>query len=231
MRKAIFIQARISSKRFPGKMLQNVIDNVPLAEYVYKRCLCSKSADIVSIITSTEKSDDELFTYCLENNIRVFRGSLNNVLDRYIKAADYFNASIICRVCGDTPFVDISLIDYAFDILKSGLLDYVAPDRNTCAPGFYSEIFTLQALNKVFTWTKFQEDLEHVTKFILDNTGMFKIKLLNAGLNQPFIQNIRFTIDYPEDVDLGNKIAAELPDGYAFSSQDVLNAVKLIRGA
>lgn len=231
MRKAILIQARTSSNRFPRKMLQKVIDNVKLVEYIYKRCLCSKSADVVAIITSAEKSDDELSTYCLENNIRVFRGSLNNVLDRYIRAADYFKAGIICRVCGDTPFVDISLIDQAFDILKREVLDYVAPDRNTCASGFYSETFTIQALNKVITLTKSQGDLEHVTKFILDNPGMFKIKLLDAGLNQPFIQNIRLTIDYPEDIDLGSKIAEKLPDGYTFNSLDVLNAVKLIRGA
>jgi spore coat polysaccharide biosynthesis protein SpsF (cytidylyltransferase family) len=230
MAKAIFIQARMSSQRFPQKMLEHIVGHVPLVEYVYKRCLQADRADMVSVLTSEDISDDGLFDYCLANNIKVHRGSLNNVLDRYIKAGEHFEADTICRVCGDTPFVDVETINASFDILISKGLDYVAPDRNTCAAGFYSETVSFQVLKEVAALTKSPEDLEHVTKFILDNKHTFNIKLLNVGLNPEFLKNVRFTVDHPGDMDFCSKIAKKVSIDYLFTSQDVLDAVKRIKG-
>ena len=85
MNNAILIQARLSSSRFPKKMLEN-IGGITLMEYVYKRCKNSMRADRVIVITSNNKTDDELYRLCLDKNILVFRGDLENVLKRYIDA-------------------------------------------------------------------------------------------------------------------------------------------------
>ena len=230
MRKAVFIQARMSSQRFPRKMLGDLTDHVPLVEYVYKRCLRSQRAEVVAVLTSEDKSDDDLVAHCSARKIMVYRGSLDNVLGRYIRAGEYFKADAICRVCGDTPFVDVALMDTCLDTLVSRSLDYAAPGRHTCAAGFYSETVALQALKKAAGLTKVPGDLEHVTKFILDHQGSFHMKILDAGLNPEFIANTRFTVDHPEDMGLCRRIAAALPAGYAFTAHDVLEAVRKIKG-
>ena len=78
MYKVIMIQARMSSLRFPGKMLME-LSGATLIEYVYNRCACSKLADSVVVITSNNNSDNVLYDKCIGKNIPVYRGSLNNV--------------------------------------------------------------------------------------------------------------------------------------------------------
>ena len=224
-KKSILIQARLSASRFPGKMLAD-LGGIPLLEFVYNRCLSSKKADMVAVITSDDKSDDPLYEYCGRENIPNYRGPLENVLQRYIKSAEHYKSDIICRVGGDTPFVDAELIDRSFDMLSEGRLDYAAPSRETCASGFYSETLTLAALEKIAGMAKSPEDLEHVTKFILENKDKFKVELIDAGLNPAFAKKVRFTVDYPEDIETARKIAAKLPGGYSFNSRDILKIIE-----
>ena len=109
-KKGILIQSRLSSSRLPKKMLMD-IGGYKLVEFVYKRAILSTQSDMVAIITSTHRSDDELYEFCKAKNIPVFRGSLDNVLERYIEASDFFELDIVVRVCGDSPFVDVDYID------------------------------------------------------------------------------------------------------------------------
>lgn len=199
----------------------------PLVKYVYARCRRSGAGKVL-VATSTEGSDDVLYNYCKAERIPAMRGDIDNVVKRYADAARAAGIEYICRVCGDTPFVDTALIDALFDTLISGKLDYAAPDRQTCAPGFYCETFTLKALTKVLESAKSPDDLEHVTKYILDNRDKFAVKLVDAGLNPDFARKTRFTIDYPEDIETGRKIAARLSADYSFTSRDVLEAVREI---
>jgi spore coat polysaccharide biosynthesis protein SpsF (cytidylyltransferase family) len=221
---AIIIQARMASGRFPGKMLSKIYGNTPLIAYMYKRCTKSSIKKIL-VATSNDKSDDILFDYCKENNIPVTRGSLSNALKRYIEAAGLIRAKYIVRVCGDTPFVDISLIDILAKILIDEKLDYVSPDRKTCLSGFYSETIALQALEKVSILTDSKEDVEHVTKFITENTEKFLIKSVDAGLNPEFAEGVRLTIDYPEDISGVRAIIGRLKDKFNFTSKEILDVV------
>lgn len=220
----IIIQARMGSDRFPAKMLAK-IGNMPLVEYVYKRCRESGIKDIF-IATSKDASDDVLYDYCKKNSIPVIRGELENVLDRYIQVARSIKAEYIIRVCGDTPFVDISLISRLLKILVDEGLDYVSLNRTTCASGFYSEAVSLKTLTATAALTSEKDDLEHVTKFIKDSKGRFLTKFLDTDLNPPFVRDIKLTIDYPEDIERANRIIEELPDKYFFTSQDILNVVE-----
>jgi len=105
----IIIQARMSSSRFPGKMMARLGD-IPLIDFIYKRC-CESSIKNILVATSDHKSDDILYNHCRGRGIPIMRGNLHNVLKRYIQAGELLNARYIIRVCGDTPFVDISLAD------------------------------------------------------------------------------------------------------------------------
>lgn len=220
--KALLIQARSSSKRFPGKMLMPVIGEIPLVEYVYKRSSVAKQPDIIAVITSGDSSDDRLFAYCMEHKIKVFRGSLDNVLDRYINAAEFFKADVICRLCGDSPFADIELIDKMFKIQAAEGLDYIAPDKKTCIAGLDSEVVTLAALRKSAEGASAGES-EHVTLFLKNNKKKFKTRFLDAGMRPAGIADIALTVDYPEDMEVCRRIAGSLGPGYDFKAEDIFN--------
>lgn len=228
--KGLFIQARISSARFPGKMLYPLVNDVSLAEFVYKRCRESKEADTVAIITSEDPSDDSLFDYCQKRKMCIFRGSLDNVLDRYVKAAEFYRSRVICRVCGDSPFVDIELIDRMLRIQRTGQFEYVALKEGTFIAGFDSEIIATEALRFCLRAGLTKEEQEHVTLFLKRNKGKFKTKFIIAGLKPANLDKTRFTIDYPEDLIFCRNIVTSLKDKYSFKSSRILDIAAKTHG-
>jgi spore coat polysaccharide biosynthesis protein SpsF len=199
MKKGIFIQARLSSSRFPGKMMEK-IDGIPLIEYVYNRCKTSEEADEIIVITSIEKSDDRLYEFCKERSIHVFRGPLNNVLERFIMAADEYDCSLIGRVCGDSPFVDIFNLDNMFRNANNTKIEYLRYEQEIS--GFLSEVIQLKTLKKLNTFELQQEDIEHVTHYILHNKEKFNvdIKVVKDNNYHPL------TIDFQDDLLLCNRL-------------------------
>ena len=225
MKKAILIQARLSSERFPGKMLKK-IGEYTLVEYVYNRCLQSKNTDEVAILTSNQFSDDLLVQCCLDRGIQFFRGSLDNVLERYINGAESLGCDVICRVCGDSPFVDVEKIDEMFNIMENGKInDYIS--ITGIIPGFLSEVFKTSALKKSLNSTFDMNDLEHVTRYIRNNLNSFNITFLKAGMAERKLDDIQLTIDYPKDLELANEILKfGRFCGFQFSSQDIIDILK-----
>lgn len=220
--KGLLIQARSSSKRFPGKMLTPIIDKIPLIEYIHNRSSVSKEADLVAVITSVDRTDNELFAYCTKRGIKVFRGSLENVLDRYIKAAEFFKTDVICRLCGDSPFVDVGLIDRMFRMQAEEGLDYIAPAKGTCIAGLDSEVVTLSALRRSAEKATVEE-AEHVTLFLKNNKEKFRTKFLDAGMRSAGLSDISLTVDYPKDLKLCNRIAGSLGPRYDFKTEDIFD--------
>lgn len=222
----IIMQARMSSKRFQGKML-SLIGGLPLVEYLYERSKQRRLKNVF-IATSTDFSDNALYDFCVLKNIPVFRGDLDNVMARYINAAGWSGAKNIVRICADTPFVDFSLAAALFGYLKTGNADYVSFTKETCLPCFYSEAFTLEALRKAALLTRENEDMEHVTRFFIRNPGLFSIRWIDSDLNPEFARNFRLTIDYPEDMDRANAVIKELKDKFSFTSNEVLGVIRKI---
>jgi spore coat polysaccharide biosynthesis protein SpsF len=225
MKKAILIQARLSSARFPKKMM-SLLGNVPLTEFVYNRCAKSKKADVVAIVTSDEASDDQLFEYCISKGMLVFRGSLDNVLKRYVEAALYYGSSLVCRVCGDSPFVDIDLMDSMFEMVERERLDYIAPNKKSCVAGLDSEVLTLEALKRSLKGSTAKDEFEHVTLHIKNNPGNFKTRYLETDLKPNGLEKACVTVDYPKDLELCNNVLKSIGSGYSFGSKDILAALK-----
>lgn len=223
--KAILIQARMSSERLPGKMLMP-FGEAPLIEAVYRRCRLARGADQVCVLTSADSSDDPLFAHCSGQGIPCLRGALHDVLDRYLKAAESRRAAIICRVCGDSPFVDVGLIDRMFDRVLQGLCDYAAPDKATVVPGLDSEVFTLAALRTAAGEAREDRHREHVTLFIKENPSRFRIEVFAAGLRPAAVAGAALTVDRAEDLELCRRVRDILPPGFGFSSAEVLGALE-----
>lgn len=225
----IVIQARMSSKRFPKKMLA-LINDMPLIKYVYKRCQTAGISKVI-VATSTDSSDDALYEYCCNQNIDVVRGDLENVLDRFVSVSKSLNIDYVVRVCGDTPFVDTEGIRELVTMLIKQKLDYCGYDRQCSHTCFYSEAMTFDALQKSLELTKVREDQEHVTKYILDHLDDFKVELIKPTLFVKSMESKRLTVDYPEDVFLVDQVARGLESEFSFSAQDVVQSFNLIESA
>jgi spore coat polysaccharide biosynthesis protein SpsF (cytidylyltransferase family) len=123
------------------------------------------------------------------------------------------------------------LADSLSETLIKEKLDYISPDRLTCASAFYSEAVTLEALKKAASLTRVQEDLEHVTRYIINNRERFLTRFIDADLSPDFMNNVKLTIDYPEDIKRADIILNQLPNKTFFTSQDILSIVKNKKGA
>ena len=222
MYKVIMIQARMSSLRFPGKMLME-LSGATLIEYVYNRCACSKLADSVVVITSNNNSDNVQYDKCIGKNIPVYRGSLNNVLQRYLDVSEYINAKIICRVCGDSPFVDIESIDQMFlTVMDKPNVEYIVNSESF--NGFESEVFTLNTLRKINTEELTDKNREHVTSYLLENREQFNCEVINNKVKG--VKNrISLTVDYPHDLPLIRKIANNL-SGFCAKKEEIVSILK-----
>ena len=113
----LIIQARSSSKRFPNKVLYP-IKKKPVIIRVILNALKSKKVSKLLIATSNNRSDDELVNFLKKKNFNVFRGSLSNVADRLLKAAQINNSKYFIRISGDSPLIDYKIIDRAIKIFK-----------------------------------------------------------------------------------------------------------------
>ena len=169
----IIVQARLTSTRFPNKILKK-IGNDTLIEILLKRLSLCKAVDqIVLAIPGNKKN--KILSKILKSNIPVFYGSENDVLDRYYKAAKKFKATYIVRISGDCPLIDPKVIDKAVDFFKTNKFDYVS---NTIKPtypdGLDVEVFNFESLKKAWKKAKIPSDREHVTKYILNNKNLKK---------------------------------------------------------
>ena len=106
----VFVQARTSSSRLPGKVLQGIAGE-PMLVRVVERLARAKMIDQVVVATTTDPVDEPIFALCSERGYECFRGSLYDVLDRYYRAAKAYQADVIVRITADCPIIDPGLVD------------------------------------------------------------------------------------------------------------------------
>ena len=201
METGIFLQARTSSSRFPGKVLEK-IDNTPLFLFIAKNL--KKNFKNTIVLTSKNKKDEKIKKLCKLNKLKCFRGSLDNVLKRFYDANKKYNFDNIVRITGDCPFSDNRLIKEVLSNHIKNKNDYTSNVLKLTFPqGLDVEIFTKQTLNKIYTFAKKRSEKEHVTLFLRNNQNLFKCKNIFYKEN---LSNIRLTVDYKEDLKLMNFI-------------------------
>ena len=171
---AAIIQARRGSTRLPDKVFLE-LSNKPLLEHVVNRL---KKADLLQeiIIATTDLPNDNLIeSWANSNKISVFRGSENNVLERYYEAAKKFQVDVIVRITADDPFKDYRLVDEAVSVLIENKLDFVCNNNPVSFPeGLDVEVLTFNALEVSYNNVISDFDKEHVTQYIHKNKDKFK---------------------------------------------------------
>jgi len=194
----ILIQARMSSSRLPGKVLMN-IGNLPALALIIKRCQKAEMINMIIVVTSIHEEDDKIEELAKEHKAQCFRGSLHDVLRRYIDAAEKYAIKQIVRACGDSPFVLPEIIDESFRQHIREENDYTnAIDQDVITNGTGVELVTLEALNTCYKEGDLKGDREHVTKYIRQNPGEFKYGRYKPKKNK-VIKGINLLLDTRED--------------------------------
>ncbi|MCA9048192.1 MAG: glycosyltransferase family protein [Planctomycetaceae bacterium] len=201
-RTVAIIQARLGSSRLPGKVLLDICGQ-PMIARVINRVRMATTADDVVIATSTDHADDPLVAMCHRYDWPCYRGSLSDVLDRFYRTADAYDADYVIRVSADCPLIDPDVTDrVARTVIDSaGRCEYAAnmlPPR-TFPRGVDVEAFTMAALRRTWQDARDESCREHVTPWIYRNPDRFHIVPVTNDTDE---SDHRWTVDTPEDLEM-----------------------------
>jgi spore coat polysaccharide biosynthesis protein SpsF len=218
------IQARMGSTRLPGKVLK-IAAGKPILAHQILRVKKAKTLDLVVIATTITPADDSIIRLSKKYGVSFFRGSGDDVLDRYYQAAKKFGADTIVRLTGDCPLLDPGLIDKAVRFFKKGHFDYAANGLPPTLPdGMDVEVFTFRSLEAAWKKARLASDREHVTSYIWKNPKKFRIGRISEKNN---LSHLRLTVDEPSDLRLVRKIFNRLyKKNKYFSLDDILGLLE-----
>ena len=214
------LQARVSSSRLPGKVLK-MVSGKPMLLQQIERIQRVPSIEQIIVATSTSQSDDNLVDVLREQNINVFRGSLNNVLDRFYKAASKYNAEHVIRLTGDCPLSDPDIIENVIQQHFELNVDYTSNTLPASFPdGLDVEIFRFECLEKAWKEAILPSEKEHVTSYIRNNVEKFTHSNVKSSQD---LSSMRWTVDEPEDFEFIEKVYQKLySKNTVFNMSDVL---------
>jgi spore coat polysaccharide biosynthesis protein SpsF len=192
------IQARLDSKRFPGKSLKKIYGKSML-ERVYNRVKKAKEIKKVIIAIPKNKNNIKLENFCLNNNFSYYKGSLKNVCERMYETAKKSKSKAFVRICGDSPLIDPYLIDYAVKIFNKKKIDLVTNTfKRSCPSGQSIEVVKTTTLKKILDKRLTPEEKEHVTKFFYNNIKNYKV--YNFKIKNIRFKKLKFSVDTKKDL-------------------------------
>ncbi|MFO1444442.1 glycosyltransferase family protein [Bacillus sp. Bva_UNVM-123] len=219
MKPILIIQARIGSSRLRGKILK-ALGNADVLTYVVERCRKIVDVDEVIVATSSSPQDDVVEEWCKERSVAYYRGSEEDVLDRYVQAAKPFHADYVIRVTADCPFVDYELASEMISMMKMVPADFMKID-GALPRGLAVELFTREALLKIAERGHESRHLEHVTYYAYEYPTEFSWSTIKASAAITFPE-LRITLDTVEDYDLCKKIADHFVGDLFITSREVV---------
>jgi len=223
----IIIQARMGSRRLPGKMAMPIIDNKGALELMIERVRQVQLPHMLIVATSDLPEDNVIMGICNKLNVVCFRGSSSDVLERYFKAAMTCGerADTIVRLTGDCPLNDANMIEEVIAFYTENQVAYVSnTDPPTYPDGLDVEVMSLKALEYAHLNAKKDIEREHVTVYIRENKAMFKSGNVSSNINY---SDLRWTLDEPEDFDFIKAVYQDLyPKNPKFKMDDILQLCK-----
>src|SRR5262245_53958404 len=212
------LQARATSSRLPQKVLQPILGR-PMLAHQLDRVRRARTLDALVVATSTDPSDDAIHALCRSENVDCFRGSLQDVLDRFYQAALPRRPGAIARLTGDCPLVDPALIDRVVEFFRAEPFD-LAATAETYPDGLDVEVFRFDALADAWRRATAAPDREHVTLFVRRQPGRYRVGMYPSTND---LSHVRLTVDEPEDFELVRRIYEALyPRQPAFTTDDIL---------
>jgi spore coat polysaccharide biosynthesis protein SpsF len=224
IRVVAIIQARMGSSRLPGKVLADLAGQPVLARVV-NRSLMAETLDEVVVATTTRPADDVIVHLCQERNWPYFRGSEEDVLDRYYRAALAFQAGAVVRITSDCPLIEPEIID---KVVKEFLSYYPEFEdvnnyfERTFPRGLDVETVSFETLERAWREDHNPAWREHVTTYIFRHPEKFSIRCIT---NEKDYSDMRWTVDTVEDLTFIRKIYDHFRDS-AFTWKDVLRLLE-----
>jgi len=195
------VQARMGSARLPGKVMKN-IGGRPLIGYMLNRLSNCKCIDKTILAIPQGADNDPLADYVTNLGFEVFRGSENDVLERFTLAARLYQPSAIVRLTGDCVLIDADIVDSMIKLYEQSGADYAWVD-SSFAEGLDAEILSFAALEAAYSEATLASEREHLTQFIHKHPDRFlRVPLRNEVDDSTY----RIVVDDPEDFELASRI-------------------------
>lgn len=201
----------MGSTRLPGKVLMDLAGK-PLLERVVQRCRRAVHLDELVIATTHKAADDPIVELCVARNWACFRGSEEDVLERYYRVAQEIKADIIVRITADCPLIEPTVIDRCIkEFLDNPATDYASNflTPRTFPRGLDVEVFSVTALERAWREDDNPAWREHVTPYIYRHPESFQSL---AVVNEMDYSHLRWCVDTMEDLDLVRKIYETFQD-------------------
>ena len=216
------VQARMGSRRLPGKVLKDLEGESVLARVV-NRLRRARLIDEVLVATTDRASDDAIVEECRRWTVSVSRGDQEDVLDRYFRAAQLSKADIVVRVTSDCPLIDPEVTDRTIAAFLEVQPDYASNVLTRTYPrGLDTEVMSFASLARAWQEARKPYEREHVTPFLYEHPGEFKLLSVTGEADY---SSHRWTVDTPEDLALVRAIYLRLKDKPEFLWRDVLDTL------
>lgn len=222
MNNLAIVQARLNSNRLPGKVLLPLRAGVCSLLLIISRLKKIEFLDKVIVATSTNNSDNVIVVFCKHNDIECFRGSENDLLDRFYQAAKSYDASNIMRLTADCPLLDMDVLSKVYELFVQSGADYASNVNPPTFPdGLDVEILKFSALERAWKEASGTLAREHLTYYIRKHPEIFQIVNFKQDRN---MSNICWCLDRSVDFEFIVKVLGCLPAD--FTMHDVLSVLE-----
>ena len=218
------VQARMSSSRYPGKVLAPLAGQ-PMILRQLERIQRAETLDAIVVATSTDASDDELAQLIKVNGFNVVRGDLDDVLARFIKVIDQYQPETVVRLTADCPLISPKVIDQVVMRFQQGDCDYVSNTMTPTYPdGLDVEVVKANGLQEVARNSTDKDEREHVTLGVYRRPELYRIVNVAGEMD---LSGLRWTVDTADDYAFVKAIYDELyPKNPNFDLEDVMTYMK-----
>jgi spore coat polysaccharide biosynthesis protein SpsF (cytidylyltransferase family) len=214
------VQARMSSRRLPGKVLCE-IEGMPMLELVLRRIMRSELVSNYVVATSKDNDDDPIDDLASRLGIDCYRGSLRDVRSRFFECLLGTNAEHFVRITADCPFVDPKIMDCIIQKHIEHGADYSSNTiKRTFPKGLDVEVVKYAAFSESFGLKSNEYSNEHVTPLLIQESRFSKF----SYERNPDLSSMRWTVDYLFDLERVRKIASRSDDIVAVDFDDLLVA-------
>jgi len=217
------VQARMSSTRFPGKVLCE-INGKPLVQYLLESLFHCSDIDQVVVATSVESTDDPIVEFCHSLGVECYQGPLENVAGRFAKLLDRYKFDAFIRLSGDSPLLDHRLVSKAVSYFRNGEFDLVTNTlKRTFPKGQSVEIINRDVFKATYQLMRTRNEKEHVTTYFYLHSERFKIYNFESGEN---FGNVQLSVDTLDDMQKFKAIVTSMErPHWQYTFKDILKRI------
>lgn len=224
MKIGIVLQARMGSTRLPGKIMRPILGR-PMIHYVLECLKRIEAADLIVLAAPDSAGNGQLEDVARAMGVEYFTGSEDDVLDRYFRAAEFYNLDHIYRATGDNPLLEADVQDQLIRYHLAG--DYEYSENFLSLPhGLGGEVFSREGLARCWSLSREAHQREGVNDYILEHRAAFRTGQPADNPYPPAAMDLQWTVDTLQQFEWVRAVYEALyQEGKAIRVEQVLNLV------